>query len=224
MFLRSIGSGICVVALLLTSCATSGGLPSVVHDFFVPASAENPWNHKIENWQLRHQLDPVVRGADSAAATDLGDAYVDFTDKLRRQIVLQTVQWVQKNSREIYRPDGAQDHWATLSEVIQTGGDDCDGLDLLTFVLLRRMGFGENEIFRSIVVEEGTGQHHMVTLWFENGTNGDPYVLDPTGVVSQSMARLSEVGAWEPIELFNERAHFAVKPRLESSGSVAQAE
>jgi hypothetical protein len=224
MFLRSIGSGICVVALLLTSCATSGGLPSVAHDFFVPASTENPWNHKIENWQLRHRLDPVVRGADSAAATDLGGAYVDFTDKLRHQIALQTVQWVQKNSREFYRPDGAQDHWATLSEVVQTGGDDCDGLDLLTFVLLRRMGFGENEIFRSIVVEEGTGQHHMVTLWFENGTNGDPYVLDPTGVVTQSMARLSEVGAWKPIELFNERTHFAVKPRLESSGAVAYAE
>jgi hypothetical protein len=224
MVLRSIGSGICVVALLLTSCATSGGLPSVALDFFIPASAENPWNHKIENWQLRHQLDPVVRGADSEAATDLGDAYISFTDKLRRQIALQTVQWVQKNSREFYRPDGAQDHWATLSEVIETGGDDCDGLDLLTFVLLRRMGFGENEIFRSIVVEEGTGQHHMVTLWFENGTNADPYVLDPTGVVTQSMSRLSEVGAWEPIELFNERAHFAVKPRLDSSGSVAYAD
>ncbi len=224
MFLRSIGSGICVVTLFLTSCATSGGFPSAALDFFTPASVGNPWNHKIENWQLRHQLDPVVRGAEAGDVTDLGDAYVAFTDELRRQIVLQTVEWVQKNSREYYRPDGSQDHWATLSEVIQTGGDDCDGLDLLTFVLLRRMGFGDDEIFRSIVVEAGTGQHHMVTLWFEKGTHGDPYVLDPTGVVTQSMARLSEVGDWEPIELFDERAHYAVKPRLESSGAVAYAE
>ena len=93
MFLRSIGSGICVVALLLTSCATSGGLPAVALDFFIPASSENPWNHKIENWQLRHQLDPVVRGADSGPATDLGDAYVSFTDKLRRQIAHDVPLW-----------------------------------------------------------------------------------------------------------------------------------
>jgi hypothetical protein len=96
--------------------------------------------------------------------------------------------------------------------VIETGGDDCDGLDLLTFELLRRLGFREREILRAILVERATGQHHMVTLWFENGERGDPYVLDPTAVVTPGMVRLSAVPAWDAIELFDETAHYRVEP------------
>jgi hypothetical protein len=52
----------------------------------------------------------------------------------------------------------------------------------------------------------------MVTLWFEDGERGDPFVLDPTGVVAQGMTRLSDVPGWTPIELFDERAHYQVEP------------
>ena len=94
----------------------------------------------------------------------------------------------------------------------------------LSFVLLRRLGFENDEIYRAIVVEQGTGQHHMVTLWFEDNAREDPYVLDPTGVVTSKMVRLSSVSSWEPIELFDERAHFAVRPAPQPRPFLAASE
>ena len=181
-------------------------------DFFVPASPTDPWNRKITNWQARHQLDPARRGESPSKVSGLGESYDLFEHELRLQIAGETVAWVQANSKDHYRADGARDHWATLGEVIASGEDDCDGLDLLTFVLLRRLGFKESEIYRAIIVEEGTGQHHMVTLWFENGDRSDPFILDPTGVVTPEMVRMSAVPSWEPIELFDERDHYSVRP------------
>lgn len=181
-------------------------------DFFVPAGPEDAWNSKIQNWQARHHLDPAARGDVIRDMSSLGTSWQDFERDLRREVAADTMMWVQKRSREHYRADGTRDHWATLGEVIESGEDDCDGLDLLTFVLLRRLGFAEDEIYRAIVVEDGTGQHHMVTLWFENEDREDPYVLDPTGVVTSDMVRLSEVPDWEPIELFDESQHYAVRP------------
>jgi hypothetical protein len=204
--------GVAVVTLMLTSCAHTRPHSPHELDFFVGARGDNPWNDKIQNWQARHYLD-VQRGAQSDDRSSLSDAYRDFTRQLRRQVVAETVVWVQELSRRYYRPDGDYDHWATLGEVIETGGDDCDGLDLLTFVLLRRLGFEADEIYRAIVVERSTGQHHMVTLWFEGDDRRDPLVLDPTGVVTSSLVRLSEVPEWEPIELFDENEHFAVVER-----------
>ena len=186
-------------------------------NLFVPASSEDPWDQKIRNWQARHRLDPARRGELVRVASPLSSAYVEFSERLRREIVAQAIDWVQGQSRSHYRPDGDRDHWATLGEVIETGGDDCDGLDLLTFNLLRGLGFGTEEIYRAIVVEKDSGQHHMVTLWFEGGVHDDPYVLDPTGVVTTKMVRLSAIGGWEPIELFDEKAHFKVEPRTDGA-------
>ena len=224
MFLRTTCTAICLTGLALTSCVATGTLPSVALDFFTPAPDENPWNRKIENWQARHHLDPAVRGETPREGSELARAYDEFTRSLRRKIVEDAVTWVQANSREHYRPDGATDHWATLGEVVETNGDDCDGLDLLTFVLLRRMGFDADEIYRAIIVEDGSGQHHMVTLWFERGRTDDPFVLDPTGVVTPKMVRLSAVSDWKPIELFDETAHFAVKRRSLGGLPVASAD
>jgi hypothetical protein len=202
-----------LIALACLSCATPpvGSLPPVSLNFFVPAPPDNPWKQKIENWQARHHLDPVTRGERPRKLSKLASEYDKFSVELRRKLATETVAWVQEHSRRYYRADGEQDHWATLGEVVESGGDDCDGLDLLTFVLLRRLGFGEEEIYRSIVVEQATGQHHMVTLWFDRGPSEDPYVLDPTGVVTAKMVRLTEVPDWEPIELFDETAHFNVE-------------
>lgn len=206
--------GIALVSLTFLSCAQHlDALPPVSLDFFVPAPDDNPWQHKIQNWQARHHLDPVRRGETPRRNSDLAAAYDSFRGELRERIARDTVAWVQEHSRRYYRADGDRDHWATLSEVIESGGDDCDGLDLLTFELLRKMGFGSDEIYRSIVVEARTGQHHMVTLWFDGANRSDPWLLDPTGVVTSGMVRLSAVPAWEPIELFDERAHFRVEPR-----------
>lgn len=217
--MRSLGIAVALVATGLISCASAPLLPALSFEFFVPAGADDPWNQKIQNWQARHRGDPSARGERPRKVSTLGGAYAEFERDLRREIAADTVSWVQQSSRRHYRPDGARDHWATLGEVIEKGGDDCDGLDLLTFVLLRRLGFEEAEIYRAIMVEEGTGQHHMVTLWFEE-KGDDPFVLDPTGVVTAQMVRLSEIPTWEPIELFDERSHYAVRPE-ESSTSVA---
>ncbi len=222
MRLRALASVVSLCSLLLTSCLTGRAVPTVQLDFFGPPSSGDPWSGKIANWQERHRQDAAAKGEWSEGASDLADAYSGFVSDTRRRIAEEAVQWVQSRSRKSYRPDGDYDHWATLGEVIQSGADDCDGLDLLTFVLLRRLGFGPEEMFRAIVVERGTGQHHMVTLWFERGSERDPFLLDPTGVVTGKLVRLSEVPTWDPIELFDESAHFAVKAR-QSSPSVAAA-
>ncbi len=215
--MRRLGLAISVVTLLLVSCATRP-LSSTTLDLFVVAPANDPWNAKVTDWQERHHLDQSS-SSQLSASSDLGKLYSDFTAEMerrqledRRGLVADAVDWVQGLSREYYRSDGKEDHWATIGHVIANGGDDCDGLDLLTFVLLRHLGFESDEIYRSIVVERQSGQHHMVTLWFEEGSRDDPFVLDPTGVVRKGLARLSSIRGWEPIELFDEDSHFRVEP------------
>ncbi|MBM4336711.1 MAG: hypothetical protein FJ108_12490 [Deltaproteobacteria bacterium] len=216
-----LGLGIAMLALGFLSCAQNARfLPVVARDFFVAAPHDDPWNAKIRNWQSRHRLDqaqPVARAANS----DLIAGYDEFTNSLRRRIAADAVAWIQGESHRHYIPDGETDHWATLSDVVSTNGDDCDGLDLLTFLLLRKLGFAQNEIFRTIVVERESGQHHMVTLWFEAGARSDPWLLDPTGVVASRLVRLSDVPTWTPIEVFDEARHYRVE---ESRGAEAVAQ
>ncbi len=209
--LTRLGVGTALGILLLTSCATLPPASPPTVNFFAPAPADDPWNRKVRSWQARHHLDPAVRDEFEGEKSPIAIKYDRFTHSLRRKIVSDTVDWVQSQSQLYYRPDGSEDHWATLGEVVESGGDDCDGLDLLTFVLLRRLGFGESELYRAILVEDKTQQHHMVTLWFEEPGSADPYVLDPTGVVIQGLARLSQVPTWEPIELFDENTHYRVE-------------
>jgi hypothetical protein len=215
--------GIAIATAALLSCAHAvhrSPEASAALDFFAPAPADNPWQQKIQNWQARNHLDPVRRGEPPRHESELSTEYEHFSAELKHRVAAETVAWVQEHSRRFYRPDGERDHWATLGEVMETGGDDCDGLDLLTFDTLRAMGFADREIFRAILVERATGQHHMVTLWFEHGERGDPYVLDPTGVVMSGMARLSSVPGWEPIELFDETAHYRVEPAREADSAA----
>jgi hypothetical protein len=209
--LTRLGAGAALGVLLLTSCVSAGTAPPFSMNFFVQAPSDDPGNEKVRNWQARHHLDPAAQDAYLGEESRIARKYGEFSRELRRKIVSETVDWVQEQSRIHYRPDGAQDHWATLGEVVESGGDDCDGLDLLTFVLLRQLGFEQGELFRAILVERGSQQHHMVTLWFERKDSEDPFILDPTGVVTTGLARLSDVPDWEPIELFDETAHYRVE-------------
>jgi predicted transglutaminase-like cysteine proteinase len=212
---RSLGLGIALLGLSFLSCAQHAQLMSpVALNFFVAAPRDNPWNAKIRNWQARNQLDQAQPIENTPHPSAILSDYERFTLETRRKIAADTVKWVQDESRRHYIPDGETDHWATLSEVAATNGDDCDGLDLLTFTLLRKLGFSQDEIYRSIIVERDSGQHHMVTLWFEGGDKSDPWLLDPTGVVTDRLVRLSEVPTWSPIEMFDEARHF----RVEESG------
>ncbi len=220
--MRRLGLGIALAALSFLSCAQNARfLPDVARDFFVAAPREDPWNAKIRNWQSRHKLDQAQPTPPAPAESELIAAYEAFTSDMRRRIAADAVTWVQSESHRHYIPDGETDHWATLSDVVASDGDDCAGLDLLTFLLLRKLGFSQDEIFRSIVVERESGQHHMVTLWFEAGDKRDPWLLDPTGVVTDRLVRLSEVPSWSPIEVFDEARHYRVEesPR---AGAVAQ--
>jgi hypothetical protein len=220
--LRSLGLGIALVGLVFLSCAQNAPfLPGVARDFFVAAPREDPWNAKVRNWQSRHKLDLAQPAPRAQAESALIASYDAFTLETRRKIAADAVAWIQSESRRHYIPDGETDHWATLSDVVASNGDDCDGLDLLTFMLLRKLGFSQNEIFRSIVVERDSGQHHMVTLWFEAGDKSNPWLLDPTGVVTDRLVRLSDVPTWSPIEMFDEARHYRVEesPR---AGAVAQ--
>jgi hypothetical protein len=220
---RSLGLAIALLGLSFLSCAQHAQLLSpVALNFFAPAPRDNPWNAKIRNWQSRHQLDQAVPVATYEPNSDLLQSYERFTQETRRRIAGEAVLWVQDESRKHYIPDGETDHWATLSEVGATDGDDCDGLDLLTFLLLRKLGFAQSEIYRSIIVERDSGQHHMVTLWFEDGDKSDPWLLDPTGVVTDKLVRLSEVPTWSPIEIFDEARHYRVEESQHpGAGAVA---
>ena len=210
MLVRRLGLGIAIV--MVSSCATVAP-PVESLEFFKEAPADDPWHSKISEWQARHRVDPALGPEAEGYGSELAEDYALFSRELKREIAAEAVRWTQSQSRRVYEPDGSQDHWATLGEVLDEGSDDCDGLDLLTFQLLRRFGFEEREIVRSIVVQNGSGQHHMVTLWFEAGEGDrDPYVLDPTGVVSSEMRRLSAIEDWVPIEAFDEDAHYRVEP------------
>jgi predicted transglutaminase-like cysteine proteinase len=117
--------------------------------------------------------------------------------------------WIQREAKRHYLADGPIDHWATLEETLAKNGDDCDGLELLVYHMLRDLGFREDEVFRAIVFRPSDGQHHMVTLWFEQ--TDDPWVIDPTGAMTSGMPRMSDVPGWTPLKVFSETEEFAVE-------------
>lgn len=203
--------------LLLFSggCANSLFVPLQDYRYFTQPSPHDAWSRKIRGWQareLKHAQPPVADAGEVGSAgswdADLRAKYADFRAEQRRQVARDLADWIQSQASVHYTPDGPVDHWATLEETLERGEEDCDGLELLSFNLLRDLGFREDEIFRSIVMRPSDGQHHMVTLWFEDPD--DPWVIDPTGAMTLGMPRMSELPAWVPIKLFSETRDFTV--------------
>jgi predicted transglutaminase-like cysteine proteinase len=202
------------------------------YDYFSRPAANDAWSVKIGGWQLRERADggDVVSGLrpvsepgasfesvdrDASEVTDgtherLRSKYVRFRAERKRSIARQFAEWIQSQAPEHYQPDGPVDHWATLESTLQRDGDDCDGLELLTYHGLRDLGFGDDEVFRAIVYRPSDSQHHMVTLWFENPE--DPWVIDPTGAMTLGMPRMSELPAWVPLKIFSESEEYTVRP------------
>jgi len=207
-------------ALLCFGCVTA---PRGAFHFFEAPAADDPWSRKIARWQVRERAQEVEEtvsigastvasgpeAAASGAARDLRADYFTFRAEQKRETARSIARWVQEQAKFHYVPDGAYDHWATLEETLSRNGDDCDGLELLTFHFLRDAGFREDEVFRAIVLRPSDGQHHMVTLWFED--MGDPWVIDPTGAMIAGMPRLSQAPDWVPIKLFTDSAEFTVR-------------
>ena len=194
--------------------------------YFERPDPYDPWSFPILRWQVRSREGPpptrrpslsagwgvAARGEPRLAETgyDLLSRYRDFVAERKRSLALEVANWMQTEGRRYYISDTDGDQWPTLDEVLERAGDDCDGLDLLAYSLLRGMGFGENEVYRAIVVRTRDNQHHMVTLWFE--TPEEPRVIDPTGAMTTGAPRMSEVTGWIPIRLFSETEQFAVQP------------
>ena len=203
--------------------------------FFETPATDDPWSRKIARWQVREravgdadQLAPgistVASGPSEPTAKSDGDlrvAYFEFRSHHKREAAREIARWVQDQAKRHYLPDGAYDHWATLEETLARNGDDCDGLELLTYHFLRDAGFGADEVFRAIVLRPSDGQHHMVTLWFEQ--SDDPWVIDPTGAMISGMPHISQVPDWVPIKLFSETQEFTVRgPGLERPTTTSE--
>lgn len=204
-------------------------------DYFQPPRPDDVWSAKIEGWQRRERFDasliaplesgPAVESAgysaangrlptDQSAENGLRAKYFEFRADRKRSIARDVAAWIQSETKQHYREDGAIDHWATLEETLARGGDDCDGLELLAFHALRDLGFAESEVYRAIVVRPSDGQHHMVTLWFEQ--SGDPWVIDPTGAMTLGMPLMSELEEWVPIKVFSELIEYTVRDHADS--------
>lgn len=207
---------------LLLGCGTLPSLQTGNYEYFEDPAPRDPWSSKIRGWQSREReqhMPPVAEatapgavqsGEESDEAdVDLQAKYNQFRAEHRRSVAKAMAEWIQEQAQQHYVPDGGFDHWATLRETLAGNGDDCDGLELLVFNFLREMGLGEDAVYRAIVHRPSDGQHHMVTLWFEDPS--DPWVIDPTGAMVSGMPRMSEVPGWVPIKLFSESREFTVR-------------
>jgi len=217
------------VLWLLTTCLAlgCGGLsgPALSYRYFDRPAADDIWSRKIAGWQDRERAQEAVdQAAASSALSTVGAGpasqarpsadslrakYRTFRVEHRRELAHEVALWVQAQSKLYYIPDGPIDHWATLEETLAHNGDDCDGLELLAYYFLRDLGFRDDEVFRAIVYRPSNGEHHMVTMWFEDPK--DPWVIDPTGAMTTGMPHMSEVPGWEPLKLFTETAEYTVE-------------
>ncbi len=217
------------------------------YDYFQAPDPADAWSPKIAGWQRRERADDgsffsasllqAAAGGANPVASDaahsekneneflpddgLRGKYFDFRSARRRAMARELASWIQGESRAHYVADGPIDHWATLEETLRTNGDDCDGLELLVYHALRDLGFTEKEVYRAIVYRPSDGQHHMVTLWFEDRM--DPWVIDPTGAMTLGMPRMSSMPEWVPLKVFSEDLEYSVK-RAAIPTTVAQSE
>jgi hypothetical protein len=222
----------CALAFLSFACAS----PRIgnTFEFFRPARAEDPFYPKIVDWQERSSLESdgidvlaslpegEITGSDQFGV--LHEKFDRFLTDQKRDLARQFTAWSQRQARLHWRPDPETtlkgDHWPTLREFFTTNGDDCDGLDLIAYGLLREAGFRADETYRMIVRRKRDGANHMVTLWFEN--REDPWVIDATGAMSLEMVRFSDLPpGWLPRMMFNEKEMYNVVNRPAPSVSVA---
>lgn len=200
--------GVVFMILGLSACATTPEPDARRFDLFVDVSPSDIWTPRIVAWQASQLLDRVEGRTASDVSAPFADRFRSFSQELRLEMATRTLEWVQAQAGLYYRPDGEHDHWPTTAQMMETGRDDCDGFDLLTLEMLRSFGFGDGELYRSILVDRESGSHHMVTLWFPEPRAVDPWVLDPTAFVTRPPARLSALDGWSPIAIFDEREQY----------------
>lgn len=213
---------VCALALG-QGCATALPTPAA-WDYFATPRSDDPWMRKIGQWQQRERWERGESSAQAPAAVagasesvpeparrvgDLRGEFDAFRAAQRRSFARDLANWIQWKAQDHYIPDGPIDRWATLAETLDANGDDCDGLELLVYSMLREFGFEEHEVYRAIVVRPSDGQHHMVTFWFED--RSDPWVIDPTGAMTTGMPHMSEIPGWQPLKVFSSDERFTVE-------------
>jgi len=189
-----------------TGCASMGAPAPSSTQYFGAARHDDGFGRKISEWQQRADVPQGTTVRASVSATNAN--FAAFATERRQNIARNLVAWTQKKAATNYREDGNVDHWATLSETLQRGQEDCDGFELLIFNGLRQAGFDTSKVYRAIVVEGSTLQHHMVTLWFEDPS--DPWVLDPTGAMTPTLVKMSDAPHWAALRIFNENTQHTV--------------
>lgn len=223
---QELGGRAAVIAAALAVALCGGclglalGPPS--YRYFVTPGKDEAWSRKIAQWQQRERVAGTeVELSTPASVAGSGDdveaasgreglraKFDTFLAERRREQAREVATWIQDVAQRHYIADGPIDRWATLEETFRRNGDDCDGLELLSYNLLRDLGFGDDRVYRAIVFRRSDGQHHMVTFWFED--RDDPWVIDPTGAMTSGMPRMSEVPGWEPLKVFSEDSDFDV--------------
>lgn len=212
-------------ALVVGGCATTsgGGKPRNARhfDFFGAAVANDdkadPFYPKVEEWQGRMQKEGVrLPKSDRSLRAGMQsgkllEAMGAYRDEQRMELAKRVTDWSQHVARRYYKWDPGNedpqwDHWPTVGELLATNGDDCDGLDLIAYQMLREFGFPADRVYRGIIERNRDKANHMVTLWFEDPK--DPWVLDATGAVTFEMRRFSQLEGWTPTKIFNERGQF----------------
>jgi hypothetical protein len=196
---------------------------------------DDPWYPKVEEWQERARnegtrlprTDRSLRSAEFSG--QLLHSMSAFRESERRELAKRITEWSQRTARKHYKfdpgnNDPVYDRWPTVGELLANNGDDCDGLDLIAYQLLREFGFPPDQLYRAIVRRNRDNANHMVTLWFEDPH--DPWILDATGAVTIQFRRASELPGWTPTKLFNLNEQFNVveKPASGSRRSVAAGE
>lgn len=218
-----------LLGLCALGCAAGGGPPGGSWRFFAqPDPDRDIWYTKIENWQERELRDlPEVSLAAASGgpfSTQSGEllAKMELWEAGERlALVKRLTEWAQAAARRHYRfdpeTDLAGDPWPTTKDLLDDNGDDCDGLDLITYELMRQFGFPRDQLYRAVVRRDRDGANHMVTLWFEDPV--DPWVIDATGAVTMKVRRFSDLPGWTPIKMFNEREQYSPAAGITEAGS-----
>ena len=220
-----------LLAAGLAACAGSAGPQQSSYRYFTEPQAErDPWFQKVSEWQQReraHRPETTLADLETRRAKpNSGLLRVKmgiWESQERHSMARRLAAWAQAEARRHYRVDPptnvTDDPWPTTKDLLDYNGDDCDGLDLITYELMRQFGFPADELFRAIVRRDRDGANHMVTLWFEE--TDDPWVVDATGAVSLRVRRFSKLPGWTPTKVFNERVQYT-PARLGGLGAMAR--
>ena len=207
-------------ALLGLSCVSNPAAETHFHFFSGARPDDDPWFEKVEEWQRRARAEAAtgssaIRDTGVTRSALLSNKIGVFEASEKRKLARRINEWAQIQARKHYRSEPNAnfdaDHWPTFGELIERNGDDCDGLDLIGYQLLREFGYEQDAVYRAIVRRDRDRANHMITLWFEDG--GDPWVLDATGAMTMKMRRFSELPGWTPTKMFNELEQYRVVPQ-----------